>query len=109
MNKVYSVQGSYFTGDYYEWIVATYPDREAAEQHVRLANDLVERNSSLRGEDAEAFWNEFPYDNKNNFPSDWNYDLRRGYQPNYVVSESVFVRHVDEYMEKSPVQVWGKQ
>lgn len=93
--SVYVVVGE--TGDFddhREWWVAVYEDREAAEEHARLANekmlDSPHHNRKLYSDEMTEFKRTFPYDN------DIRVDLEG---TTYSVAEIPFVRHVDEYIE----------
>jgi cytochrome c len=90
VDKIYLVVGE--TGEYSDhtqWNVAAYVDKEAAEQHKRLAQDFLETADSPYA-DIKS-----PYDN-------YKYLWSKGTK--YYVEEIAVVRHVDEYQERYPVK-----
>jgi hypothetical protein len=94
MQTLYVVVGE--TGEYADsrnWNVVGYTDKNLAEQHAKLANDLMQegRPQHLSHADRSEFLKSFPYDNE---PS---VDTLTG--TTYSVAEIPLVAHVDEYIE----------
>lgn len=90
VDKIYVVTGE--TGDFSDhtqWNVAAYVDKEAAEQHARLAKEFIVKAKRPLSEVKS------PYDSA----MDTLYIL-----PKYYVEEIEIVRHVDEYQDKHPVE-----
>ncbi len=92
---VWAVMGT--AGDYsdrYEWIVAIYSTEEQAKSHADYATKYVQDcpYENRYEEQHEKYMQSSPFDA----------DFSDGYAtPRYFVARSLFVRHVDEYQEKT--------
>lgn len=91
MNRVYAVVGYMREeGEDVEWIVAIYPDQERAEQDCKLPqqaiNEAFKNCGSLR-EDIKIIYDDSIFH--------WHQ-----IHVSYSVKESIFVRHMDEYLEQ---------
>lgn len=90
VDRIYLVVGE--TGEYSEhrqWNVATYAEKEAAEQHKRLAQEYLKTANSPYAIIKS------PYD---------NYEYLHNKCTKYYVEEVDLIRHVDEYQDRHPVK-----